>query len=272
MEVEGDALKFVQPLLDMEVVPQGPSGYYRLSAELRLDAGRTFSGEQRVLAENPVEWKLPTTGIQLEDPTRTLSKYFEAKTIFYPDLASPSHVWQPVLVVYNPEGGDFDSRYWSARGLTEEVSERGRTALLWATDTTHGKTVTDVLQQLHVLPDDAQPLALGLHWFGGWEFNTPHPIFAGLPAPVIFDNYYSSAFGYWGITNFPGKMIAGMLNAPPQAAVTLGEIPFGKGRIIICSLNLLPYLDKDPVADRILAQMLNYAVDTAAFNQADLRK
>jgi hypothetical protein len=59
-------------------------------------------------------------------------------------------------------------------------------------------------------------------------------------------------------------MIAGMLNAPPQLGVTLGELPFGKGKILVCSLNLLPYLDKDPVADRILAQMLNYAVDTAS--------
>jgi hypothetical protein len=85
-----------------------------------------------------------------------------------------------------------------------------------------------------------------------------------LPAPVIFDNYFASAYAYWGITNFPGKMIAGLLNAPPQLAVTLGELPFGKGKILVCSMNLLPYLDKDPVADRILAQMLNYAVNTAS--------
>ena len=63
-------------------------------------------------------------------------------------------------------------------------------------------------------------------------------------------------------------MIAGMLNAPPQMAVTLGELKFGKGKILVCTLNLVPYLDKDPVADRILAQMMNYAVDTAATHEA----
>ena len=264
VEIQGDSLKFVEHLLHAAAVPMGPSGFYRLRAQLRLDEGKYFAGEQSVLAENGAEWKLPVTGIQLEDPTLTLSKYFEAKTIFYPDLASPSHVWQPVLLLYNPEGNNFDSRYWSASGLTDEVSVRGRTAVLWATDSAHGETVTDLLRQLHVLPDDSQVLPLGLHWFGGWEFSTPHPIFAGLSAPVIFDNYFASAYAYWGITNFPGKMIAGMLNAPPQLAVTLGEMPFGKGKIIVCGMNLLPYLDKDPVADRILAQMLNYAVSTAA--------
>jgi hypothetical protein len=264
VEIQGDSLKFVQPLLHTDVIPWGPSGYYRLRAELRVAPSQSFTGEQFVLAENGEEWKLPVTGIQLEDPTRTLGKYFEAKTIYYPDLSSPSYSWQPVLLVYNPEGNDSNSKYWTASGLTQEVSVRGRTALLWATDTAHGKTVTELLRQVHVLPDDSQALPLGFHWFGGWEFNTPHPIFAGLPAPVIFDNYFSIAYGFWGITNFPGKMIAGLLNAPPELAVTLGELPFGKGKILVCSINLLPYLDKDPVADRILAQMLNYAVNTAS--------
>jgi len=53
--------------------------------------------------------------------------------------------------------------------------------------------------------------------------------------------------------------------------VTLGELPFGKGKILVCSLNLLPYLDKDPVADRILAQLLNYAVSTAGVSEEQLR-
>jgi hypothetical protein len=264
VEIQGDSLKFVQPLLHTTVTPVGPSGYYRLRAELRVDPGQSFTGEQSVLAEDGAEWKLPVTGIQLEDPTRTLGKYFEAKPIFYRNLLSPSAFEQPVLLIYNPEGSDYDSTLWTVDALTREVSVRGRTVLLWATDTTHGDTVTEILKKVHVLPNNAQVLRLKMDYWGGWEFDTPHPIFAGLPAPVIFDNYFASAYAYWGITNFPGKMIAGLLNAPPQLAVTLGELPFGKGKILVCSMNLLPYLDKDPVADRILAQMLNYAVNTAS--------
>ncbi len=267
VEIEGDALKFVQPLVHASVVPLGPSGYYRLHAELRFDAGKVLTGEQAILAEDAADWKLPATGLQVEDPTHTLGKYFEAKTIFYPGNLSPSESWQPVLLIYNPEGHDYDSSLWTAERLTREVSERGRTVLFWATDPAHGETVTEVLRQLRLLPASAQVVPLNVDWWGGWEFNTPHPIFDGLPAPVIYDQYLSSAFAYWGITNFPGKMIAGLLNAPPEVAVTVGELPFGKGKILICSMNLLPYLDKDPVADRILAQMLNYAVNSSAFHQ-----
>ena len=182
VEIEGDALKFVQPLVHASVVPLGPSGYYRLHAELRFDAGKVLTGEQAILAEDAADWKLPATGLQVEDPTHTLGKYFEAKTIFYPGNLSPSESWQPVLLIYNPEGHDYDSSLWTAERLTREVAERGRTVLFWATDPAHGETVTEVLQELRLLPASAQVVPLNVDWWGGWEFNTPHPIFDGLPA------------------------------------------------------------------------------------------
>jgi hypothetical protein len=47
-----------------------------------------------------------------------------------------------------------------------------------------------------------------------------------------------------------------LLNAPSHPAVTLGELPFRKGQTIVCSMNLLPDLDRDGVSDRILAEKL----------------
>ena len=267
MEIEGDPLKFVQPLYQAAVTPQGPSGTYRIEAELRFAEGQIRKGEASVLAQDPAEWKLPASGIQLVDPTEMFSKYFEAKSIFFPGSSSPSSRWQPVMVVYNAEPDSF-----SASALTQSVSQEGRTVLFWASDATHGKIVCDLLKKVHALPQSSSVLDLGLHWFGGWEFNTPHPVFAGLPAPIVFGQEFAGAFGYWGITDFPGKLIAGLINAPPQIAVTLGELSFGKGKILVCSLNLLPYLDKDPVADRILAQLLTYAVKTAGISEEQLRR
>jgi hypothetical protein len=231
-----------------------------------------LKGERSILAENSSEWKLPTAGIQLLDPTGIVGKYFEAKSIFYPDQVSSSLDWQPVVMIYNPEKDNFAEGAWSVSALTQTVSIEGRTVLFWASDAAHGKTVVDLLRKLRVLPEGSSVLPLGLHWFGGWEFDTPHPIFAGLPAPLVFGQDFSSAFAYWGITDFPGELIAGLINAPPQVAVTLGVLPFGKGKILICSLDLLPYLDKDPVADRILAQLLNYAVSTTNVSEEQLRR
>ncbi|MGD0007389.1 MAG: sugar-binding domain-containing protein [Terriglobia bacterium] len=268
--IEADPLRFVQELATNEVVLEGASGYYKLKAELRLPGGQTLESERSVLVGNRGEWKLPSSGIVLEDPTRTLAKYFEAKSLFYPDHASPQSAWQPVEMIYNPQSGGFEEGAWAPETLTT-VAEQGKTILLWATDSGHGQTIVGVLQKLKLLPDEATAVPLGLHWFGGWNFNTPHPVFAGLPAPVVFNQEFSAAFAYWGISEFPGTLVAGLINAPPQVAVTLGELPFRKGKIIVCALNLVPYLDKDPVADRILAQLLTYAVTRANVSADDLR-
>ena len=267
VEIQGDPLKFVEPLSQAAVTPQGPSGTYRIEAELRFAEGQIRKGEASVFAQDPAEWKLPASGIQLVDPTEMFSKYFEAESVFFPGSSSPSSRWQPVMVVYNAEPDSF-----SASALTQSVSQEGRTVLFWASDATHGQIVCDLLKKVHALPQSSSVLDLGLHWFGGWEFNTPHPVFAGLPAPIVFGQEFAGAFGYWGLTDFPGKLIAGLINAPPQIAVTLGELSFGKGKILVCSLNLLPYLDKDPVADRILAQLLSYAVKTAGISEEQLRR
>jgi hypothetical protein len=272
VDIQGDPLKFVQALYNAAVSPKGPSGYYRIDAELRLAEGQTLKGQESVLVEDSSEWKLPAAGIQLVDSTEMLGKYFEAKSILFPDQSSPSSRWQPLMIVYNPEGGNSSEGAWTAPALAQSVSIEGRTVLFWASDAAHGKTVCELLQKLHLLPASSSVLTLGLDWFGGWEFDTPHPVFAGLPAPAIFGQEFAGTFAYWGITDFPGKLMAGLINAPPQVAVTLGELPFGKGKILVCSLDLLPYLDKDPVADRILAQLLTYAVNTAGVSEEQLRR
>jgi hypothetical protein len=272
IQIAGDPLRFVQDLTTEHESPQGASGYYRFHAELSLPNGQKLESERSVLVGNRAEWKLPTSGIAIEDQdtSRDIAKYLEAKSLFYPDHASPQTAWQPVELIYDLEPDEFQAEEWAQRFAA--VADSGKTILLWATDARPGQVVVEVLKKLGLLPAEAAAIPLGTDWLGGWNFDTPHPVFAGLPAPVVYNQEFSGAFGYWGITDFPGTLIAGLLNAPPQVAVTLGELPFRKGKVIVCALNLLPYLDKDPVADRIMAQLLDYAVSHANVSADDLRR
>ena len=93
---------------------------------------------------------------------------------------------------------------------------------------------------MDLLPAKAAVIPVGLHWFGGWNFNIQHPVFEGLLAPIVFGQEFFSAFAYWGISNFQGSLIAGMINAPLQLAATIGEFPVEKGKIIVCALAWSP--------------------------------
>jgi hypothetical protein len=270
--IQGDPLRFVQDLENRELSPGDASGRYTLKAELALPQRYKLQSERLVLVGNRADWKLPASGIVIEDEdsTRNLTKYFEAKSFYYPDHVSPESAWQPVEVIYDLEPDYFATEAWARKFA--DMAENGKTILLWASDTRHGAEVVEILKKLGLLPAEAAAIPLGTDWLGGWNFNTAHPVFAGLPAPVVFNQEFSGAFGYWGITEFPGTLIAGLINAPPEVAATLGELPFRKGKVIVCALNLLPSLDKDPVADRIMAQLLNYAVANANVSADDLRR
>lgn len=215
---------------------------------------------------------MPNSGIAIEDlDTRPdMAKYLEAKSLFYPDHASPRTAWQPVELIYDLEARDSPTEAWAQN--IAALADDGKTILLWAGDARHGATVVEILKKLRLLPAESAAVPLEADWIGGWNFNTTHPVFSGLPAPVVFNQEYAGAFGYRGITEFPGTVIAGLINAPPQFAVTLGELPFRKGKVMVCALNLLPFLDKDPVADRIMAQLLNYAVTHTNVSADDLRR
>jgi hypothetical protein len=272
VQIQGDPLRFVQDLETREITLGDASGRYTLKAELSLPQGQDLQSERSVLVGNRADWKLPNSGIAIEDEdsTHSLTKYFEAKSLFYPDHVSPESAWQPVELVYDLEPNYYQTDAW-AQKLAAKAQD-GKTLLIWATDIRHGAVMVEILKKLGLLPAEAAAVPLGTDWLGGWNFNTDHPVFAGLPAPVVFNQELSGAFGYWGITEFPGTLIAGLINAPPEVAVTLGEMPFRKGKVIVCALNLLPSLDKDPVADRIMAQLLNYAVAHANVSGDDLRR
>ena len=272
VQIHGDPLRFVQDLETRAVALGDASGSYTFKAELSLPQGQELQSERSVLVGNRADWKLPNRGIakEDEDSSRILTKYFEAKSLFYPDHVSPESAWQPVEAIYDLEPNYFPTEAWARKFAA--MAQNGKTILLWATDTRHGAEVVEILKKLGLLPAEAAAIPLGTDWLGGWNFNTSHPIFAGLSAPAVFNQEFAGAFGYWGITEFPGTLIAGPINAPPEVAVTLGELPFRKGKVIVCALDLLPSLDKDPVADRIMAQLLNYAVTHANVSTDDLRR
>ncbi len=83
VEIEGDSLTFVQPLVEVTLSPQGMSPQsesYLIEAELHLTGGKTLKGQRPILVENQSAWTLPSGGIEVQDSTHMLDKYLEAKS------------------------------------------------------------------------------------------------------------------------------------------------------------------------------------------------
>ena len=98
-----------------------------------------------------------------------------------------------------------------------------------------------------------------------------HPIFDGLPSNGFMGQAYANVCAVETLVGVQGEAVAGSLSYEwrnkPRNYLGLDEfwwgadlavVPHGQGRLILSTLRLLPNLGTDPVADRILFNMIRY--------------
>jgi hypothetical protein len=112
-------------------------------------------------------------------------------------------------------------------------------------------------------------------WVGVAHVVKDHPIFEGLPSNGLMGQTYENVWAMKTLTGLNTQPIVGSVthdfypmkrNIPdylgPEPAwwgTDLGVVQQGQGRFILSSLRLVDNLGKDPVADRILFNLIEYA-------------
>jgi hypothetical protein len=85
---------------------------------------------------------------------------------------------------------------------------------------------------------------MGTTWYGGNFFVREHPLFRGLPQSCVFNWEYQCLAGYnkirLGMRLNNGEVIVGSVADHKQEVYSaLSIVPHGRGKIVICSLDLL---------------------------------
>ena len=114
---------------------------------------------------------------------------------------------------------------------------------------------------------------------GGWAAKshivTKHPIFKGLPTEMIMHGVYENVHPDVAMAKQKGDYIAGLIGydhfpnkdnmlrhyiGPGEVwwAADVLETPFGKGKMLLSTLRIVEFLDKDPVAEKLLYNIINY--------------
>ena len=105
-----------------------------------------------------------------------------------------------------------------------------------------------------------------------WAKN--HPIFDGLPAGCILDHaFYREIIPSTGWTgqDVPAEVVAGAINTVGlQFRPAVAVYDLGAGRFTLNTLRIRENLGGDPVAERLLRNMLRYAARNMAKPLADL--
>jgi hypothetical protein len=127
-----------------------------------------------------------------------------------------------------------------------------------------------------LLPIEAQLQLASGNWICVPKLVRDHPIFDGLPTNCMMGPLYENVFAKVTLRELPGKPIAASIGydyfpgmdrlqrhyyGPGDVwyGADLTEAPCGKGRVIVSQLRLVENLGHDPVADRILMNMIEFS-------------
>jgi hypothetical protein len=116
--------------------------------------------------------------------------------------------------------------------------------------------------------------AIGL-WLCIPHLVNDHPVFDGLPVNCMMGPVYENVWAEHTLLEIPGKPIAGAIgfDFSPDFELSkrhyygpgdvwwgtdVGVLSHGKGRLIVSQLRLVENLGKDPVADKILFNLIKW--------------
>jgi beta-galactosidase len=129
-----------------------------------------------------------------------------------------------------------------------------------------------------LLPVDARSKRAMGHWMCIPRIVHDHPVFDGLPSNCMMGPIYENVWAQSTLLDVGGTTIAGSIGfdwfpgydlskrhyyGPGDAwwGSDVAVVPLGEGRCIVSQLRLVENLGKDPVADKILYNLIEFAAD-----------
>lgn len=257
---------FAMPVLAEDIALDGPSGRYRFLAAFQR-GGAAAGGEAEFYVADraqmpPVEGEVVLWG---EDPE--LAAWLAANGVRTRRFAPGPQTAREVIVVGSK--GPGEAAAWQelarhlARGsvavfLAPEVFKRGDNPAGWLPLAAKG-TLAELPVWVYHKDDWAKS----------------HPIFEGLPANCILDHtFYREVTGSraWSGQEPPAEAVAGAINTACgySSGLLVAVYPVAAGRFVLNALRLRENLGHDPVAERLVRNMLRYAARSTAQPPAEL--
>ncbi len=261
---------YSQTCFGEDVVVDGPSGKYRFLATF-LEGGAAAGGETEFYVTDPAEMPAVECEVLLWGDDPALAKWLADHRIRTRPFGSATG--SPALSRSTPAGKGAHEVILASAKPPAPGGERAFAEL-----TRHiaaGATVVFLCPE--VFAKNNQPTALlplankgTATSIVGWlylkdEWAKPHPIFEGLPAGGLLDyTYYREIIPdlVWQGQDPPQEAVAGAIKASQDYAsgLMVAVYRLGEGRLILNTLRIRQNLDGNPAAERLLRNMLRYAV------------
>lgn len=268
----------ISKLFETELNTLKLKGSYFIKVDVSDKNGKILTSNQQpfdVFAETQLI--KPKLKFAVADTENSLIPFLDKQNIEFVAFHSDLNKDIPVFV------GKANKKNPQYMKLAEEVSkfaEAGGTAVFLEVP---GENVPGLNRKLEEVETQTLPFGAQLlsPWttLGAWapksHIVSKHPIFDGLPTGEIMNGVYENVHPRVSMAKQKGEYIAGLIgydhfpdqdimlrhyNGPGEVwwAADVLETNFGKGKMLLSTLYLLENLGKDPVADKILYNMIEY--------------
>jgi len=257
---------FVTPVFDKSIRVEGPTGRYRFVVQFESGAAAT-GGETAFYLANRSDMPKVEGNIALWGSDPRLEAWLAQAGIEHHAYRAEATEREAILVTMAPPspGGE---EVWqnlvnrikegsTAVFLCPDVFAKGNDPLGWLPLDSKGRL--DFVSEFtfpQVYPKD--------------EWCKRHPIFEGLPTGLMDHAFYREMipdFQFAGLPT-PDEAVAGAFRTSMPGAYLCNSLvsvyKLGKGRIVLNALRIRQELGSDPVAERLLRNMLRYATSTTS--------
>ncbi len=265
------------------------AGISRLS-ERRLDASKLAGAytvrarledpDGKAIAENAVaidvfgaeELSTPKAKIALLDSGDVLRPFLKRAGVRFAEFGADTPRSLPVFVAKAKITGPESREQF--RALHRFVQGGGTAVYLDTIQRSSGNFWVSSMPAEEVLPVKARlENAFGL-WVGVSHVVTDHPVFEGLPSKCMMGQLYENVWSPHTLRGLEGELIVGSVShgwhqdeedrqnylgpSPAWWGMDLGVVPSGEGRYVLSGLRIVENLGRDPVADRLLFNMIRW--------------
>jgi hypothetical protein len=254
---------FAIPVFREEVPIDGPTGKYRFLVTFQKGIAAT-GGESVFYVTDPADMPPVKTEVTLWGNDPELANWLKEHGIkTRPHKPGPSNARELILVSYAPNGGGTPEAWRDlvmriAQGstaifLTPDVFNKEGNPLGWLPLANKGSFAMVCEYSFpQVYPKD--------------EWTRKHPLFDGLPCGGLMNyTYYRELIPdiRYGSHQTPDEAVAGTFRTSHPGAywcdLMLAVHKLGEGRFILNALRVRQTLGRDPTAERLLRNMINYA-------------
>ncbi len=274
-----------QKKVNMKLPKQLAMGNYQLVGKILVNAKRVSENYDKLFIGNK-EWLTAATApgqkILLYDPSGLTSSSFNKLGIVYRKISSFNSITASSLLVIGENAAD--DIFTKQSSLIKEFVKSGGRVLCLRQDAGHllavnkilGVPMKNVTTPLDVpaYPPPARPSRNG--YYVNPE-RPDHPVFNGVRREQLrvwsdytgwdasqkgFPAIYPVTDGYVPVDKKDIQHIAVLGNyGVGLEGITIAEIVDGKGSVLLCGLDLAGRTSIDPVADRMLINMVHYMAD-----------